>query len=271
MIDPPKLDLKGITLQSLRAPLDEWRLLLPCAALPAALYMVMAIGGAELFPTMATYTLPTTDVALFWYLLPIAPMLVIQWRWLSALWHGDGRQGIGFSLSPIGWRYIVLFTVAQCLYQAFLLMPHFAFWALISTLVEVGTSDTVEAIIVLGLQLIAWAFYGVAIWITARLMPWTAVIVDRLQIVGPAPVWWLTRGQGWRISIVVFLFSLLVGAVNWLIGLFSSATSFMGDFYLVLFLYLLVTIYTYAAFGAASLLIYRHLTQQETDLSIDVF
>ncbi len=264
----PKLDLKGISLKALWSPLQEWRLLLRCAALPALLYLFLITGCQFMFPAALSYTLPGQGTFFLWSFLETGPMLLFEWRWLSALWHGEARGSTGVPMPSTWWRYIALFGMLEILYQTILAGPDLVRMGLFDTL---PNGRAAESSVNLAFAFIEMTVIAGYVWVFARLLVWNAAVIDRRSIIGPVPIWQLTRGHAWRITCLVFLMTLPLVAVNWLIEWLVAELSIGELPYLPMLYDLPMTIYGYAVFGAASLLIYSHLTQHHIDRSVDVF
>lgn len=253
-----KLDYWTVSAQALKAPFDEWRLLLRCVAVPALLYLASMVVTAGLFPDMSLYNLPGQKTALLPDLLTIIPMLMFEWRWMSALWHGDKAELVGPALRSIRWRFIALFAVVELTWYVANAVPVLIYVAFLDMFDLAGEN----------FAFLALAGSLVSIWILTRLTGWNAAVVDGLEIIGPKPVWRLTRGHTWRIFIIGFLVGLpsflLIFLATILLGPLLRDQAHFG----LLILSAPLVVYGRAADNALSLLIYRHLTRQIDEASV---
>jgi hypothetical protein len=270
MIETSKLDWKGITLQALKAPLQQWRLLLTCVAPPALIYLLLR-GFAEMdLPDLSNFPVPGEAS---WYLIELLlllPIFIFEWRWMSALWHGDTptvRRLLGYRLF---WYYAATFAAVELFFSLGDHLAQLAHSGLVDLLGGSGATESRGASsgLLVFLSLLPALF---RLWIEARLAPWKAAIIDRHHLIGPGHIWQVTRGHAWRIFVILLFVAIPIMAASWLLAYIATFLLPPAPFYVLRIALAPFEVYALAAEMAAWLLIYRHFNGQGIDPRIDVF
>jgi hypothetical protein len=274
MIDPPKLDWKGISLQALKAPLQQWRLFLACAALPALIYLVLRVIAEMVLPELSKFGVPEQASALLFDLLLLLPTFMFAWRWMSALWHGDTPsvgQLIGLRLF---WSYAAIFAFLELLFSLGGYLAQLGHDDLVDVLSGSGPAESRGAnsgLLAFSFVLPVFLTAIFRVWIETRLAPWGAAIIDRHILIGPRPIWQMTRGHAWRIFVILAIVAIPTLAISWLLVYITTFLLPPSPLFVLQAVLAPFTVYGLAVEMAATLLIYRHLNGQRVDPTIDVF
>jgi hypothetical protein len=260
----PKLDCGRIAVAALKAPFEEWRLLLRCAAMPMLLYFVLILGRGVISPDQPIFEAPGGGARPLSQLLWLVPSILFEWRWMNGLWYGAG----GPPAPQIRGSYIILFTLAALFWLFIDWAPRAIFIWAYHLQGEGQSAGTMPSNVIYSYQAIRIALWVGAVWVTTRLTVWNAGIIDQGRIFGPLPGWYLTRGHGWRIF--------GIGVLSWIpvaiaaAGIFAAMPAFGGrwGWFTLQLLATALTLYVAAVENAISLLVYRELRSQRDDLAI---
>ncbi len=260
----PKLDCGRIAVAALKAPLEEWRLLLRCAALPILIYFVLILGRGLISPDQPIFEAPGGGERPLSQLLWLVPCILFEWRWMNGLWYGAG----GSPSPEIRSSYIILFTLVAVFWLFVDWAPRAVFIWAYHLQGETQAAETVPNTVAFSYQAIRIASWVGAVWVTTRLTVWNAGVIDQSRIFGPLPAWHLTRGHGWRIFII--------GVLSWIpvaiaaAGIFATMPMLGGrwGWFMLQVLAMALTLYVAAVENAISLLVYRELRPQRDDLTI---